>query len=183
MLSSPFREFLDYLAKFRFGEDKWLLLQTPQLFTQYWNLAGQINQIRVRIDQEANLYATPVIIVDPDKAIPQNAFFNPSTGKYEAARPVTWWVDVGVVAGLNTIYTPSAGKKFRLLGCILRAGAGIAIDLKDGAATFLSHVNAAGDSIQYPLTGNGYLSTAANNLLQAVAGVGGGNVVAYGCEE
>jgi hypothetical protein len=99
---------------------------------------------------------------------------------------------VAITAGTpQTIWTPAAGKKFRLLGYVLGASAttgaaGSVFILKDNTTEILRAVdNGAGgiNAISPPL-GNGYLSAAADNPLKLDAAA---NCTAQGfvcgCEE
>jgi len=75
------------------------------------------------------------------------------------------------VASETTIWTPAAGKKFRLMGYILTSGTtGGNVVLKDNTAGATIHVvpfGAANSTITTPPMGNGILSAAVNNVLTA----------------
>jgi len=76
-----------------------------------------------------------------------------------------------VITSETTIWTPAAGRKFRLMGYVLTGGVAAGnIILKDGTggSTILIVPNgAAGATIVSPPMGNGILSAAANNVLTA----------------
>lgn len=128
------------------------------------------------------------------------SLFKPTTGVYEAQRTMTWTVVSNPSAGGNSaVFTPTAGKKFRLLGFDVHiaknttTAAGSTIFFRDGAATeFLRIVRldtaVSGDlhwSVRLP--GNGYLSTAADNVLNVTltSAITAGNMdmTVYGTEE
>lgn len=75
------------------------------------------------------------------------------------------------VAAEVTIWTPAAGKKFRLMGYVLESGTiGGNVLLKDNTAGTTIHIvpfGAANGVITSPPMGNGQLSAAANNVLTA----------------
>lgn len=73
-----------------------------------------------------------------------------------------------------TIWTPAAGKKFRLMGFVLALDtAADTITFRDNTAgTILVNVRAAQNAtVSSPPMGNGILSAAANNVLTATGGV------------
>lgn len=103
-------------------------------------------------------------------------------------------------AGLTALWTPTAGKKFRLMGYTISAAGTLAatgvnqIQLRDGAATVISRHNATmtittptGDTQIGSDLGQGYLSTTINNVLNVNLGsvVTNGTVAvnAWGTEE
>ncbi len=92
---------------------------------------------------------------------------------------------VSVTAGTAvTIWTPTTGKKFRVMGFVLGCSVAGGIILVDSATEFLRVLAAAGASVTAPGMDNGYLSTTANNLLKVnvtATGVISGYV--YGTEE
>jgi hypothetical protein len=66
----------------------------------------------------------------------------------------------------TTIWTPTTGKKFRLMGVIVSTSATVHLHLRDGAGGtifFTSRTLATGQTFDF---GNGYLSAAANNVLE-----------------
>lgn len=81
-----------------------------------------------------------------------------------------------VVTAETTLWTPAAGKRFRLLGYSLSsATTASAITLRDNTAgpTFMFIPNQAlGVPVTSPDLGNGYLSLTANNVLTALGGAG-----------
>jgi len=74
----------------------------------------------------------------------------------------------------TTIWTPAAGKKFRLMGFFLVGSAAGNITLKDntgGTTKLVIPTPAGGAGIPAPPMGNGILSAAANNVLTATGSV------------
>lgn len=63
-----------------------------------------------------------------------------------------------------TIWTPAAGKKFRLMGVMVTTSATVHLHLRD-ATTIFHTTRTLGDGIAFDF-GNGYLSAAANNVLE-----------------
>jgi hypothetical protein len=92
---------------------------------------------------------------------------------------------VSVTAGTPvTIWTPTTGKMFRLMGYVLGSSVAGGIILLDGATEILRVLGAANTSSIAPDLGNGRLSTAINNPLRVnvtATGVISGYV--YGIEE
>lgn len=76
-----------------------------------------------------------------------------------------------VITSETTIWTPAAGKKFRLMGFVLTQGVVTgAITLKDntaGTTILVIPQHTLGDVQQSPPMGNGILSAAAGNVLTA----------------
>jgi hypothetical protein len=112
---------------------------------------------------------------------------NAGTGSIERARTPHKWLAVATAAaqGTTTIYTPPAGKKFRLhqfrilvtgnaalaVAAQVRfwlADGGVDVNLQD-AAMWIPAVAGTGPTLyvgpDIVIKGNGYLSTAANNVL------------------
>ena len=133
--------------------------------------------------------------------------YNPATNSYEIQRTPTKYKTALVTASGNTaIWTPSAGKKFRLLGyvaqvtgnSILGTAAVVDCDFREGN-TSIGHAFSAfipllslgslggAPPIPYNFPGNGYLATTADavlnlNLSSALTG-GGIRVSVFGTEE
>lgn len=86
----------------------------------------------------------------------------------------------------SDIWTPAAGKRFRIL--LLAFSSGVATEMKfyDGATfLFALHIT-INDRVVLPLPFNGYLSAAANNVLKAKqdsGGVVGCDIWVLGTEE
>ena len=79
-------------------------------------------------------------------------------------------VNAVVITAAATLWTPAAGKRFRLMGFLLAQGVVTgAVTLADGGATiFIIPPNTIGLVIPPPALGNGILSAAANNALTAI---------------
>jgi hypothetical protein len=95
---------------------------------------------------------------------------------------------VAVTAGTpQTVWTPAAGKKFRLMGFAVSltvAGSVIFDDNAVGTEIIRTPLLAAGTGIASPPMGNGFLSAAANNVLQVnVSATGSVSGFVYGTEE
>lgn len=92
---------------------------------------------------------------------------------------------VAVVAGTPvTIWTPAAGKKFRLMGFLLFNSAGGTILLKDEATEIFRLVTSTAGPTVGPAFGNGILSALANNTLKLDVGTGGNiSGTVFGTEE
>jgi len=77
-----------------------------------------------------------------------------------------------VITSETTIWTPAAGKKFRLMGFLLTQGALTgAVTLKDntgGSTILIIPQTTIGVAIASPPMGNGILSAVANNVLTAI---------------
>ncbi len=108
-------------------------------------------------------------------------------------------------AGTTALWTPAAGKKFRLMGYMMLvssntvtnfSGTNLILLLDNAAATGISFnpyfpnalvIASATQSVQATNIGNGYLSTAANNVLNVnlVAAITGGSLTfnVWGTEE
>lgn len=91
-------------------------------------------------------------------------------------------------ATATTVWTPSAGKKFRLMGVSISvSGTNSAAHLRDGAGgTIFYTVRAPGTDTKTFDFGNGYLSSAVNNVLEIYNLTGGTinvQVTAWGTEE
>lgn len=75
------------------------------------------------------------------------------------------------IATETTIWTPTAGRKFRVMGFVLTSGTvGGNVTIKDntaGTTILVIPFGAAGTPIMSPPMGNGILSAAANNVLTA----------------
>jgi hypothetical protein len=93
---------------------------------------------------------------------------------------------VAVTAGTpQTVWTPGAGKKFRLLGFMLSLTVAGSVILKDsGSELIRTGLLAAGVGIASPPMGNGILSALANNVLQVDASATGSvSGYVFGTEE
>ena len=80
-------------------------------------------------------------------------------------------VNLSAATAETTLWTPAAGKKFRIMGFTLTAGGACELSFKDGTGGTTVLFYAAGlDPLTVDLR-NGLLSAAANNLLTVVRSV------------
>jgi hypothetical protein len=83
-------------------------------------------------------------------------------------------VNLNITAGTPlAAWTPAAGKKFRLMGFALSLSVAAVIKLEDQGAEILRVANIANGLNVSPPLGNGFLSAAANNVLQVDVGSSG----------
>jgi hypothetical protein len=86
----------------------------------------------------------------------------------------------------TTIWTPTAGKKFRFMGVVLFSNTATVLTFRDGTGgtvIFLGGV-AANTQLTTPPLGNGILSSATNALLTLQCGTAATvNGTVFGCEE
>lgn len=159
----------------------------------------------------------PILLVRSDRETDEIRFdsiadaelYNPATGLQEAQRTPTTFVQANAVgAGNSTVWTPAAGKRYRLLGFSIYAPSHVAAavatllgtNLKDSGGqvifagtTFVpaaSVTTTPGTVLIVPpfdLPGNGFLSPAIGNALQlnlsAAINVGQIWISAWGTEE
>ncbi len=105
---------------------------------------------------------------------------------WDRLRTPSRFVTVDLASGTaeTTVWTPAAGKKFRLMGLFLKAGAATKLTFKDGtggAIIVVLDLDAAPNTLYL---GNGILSAAANNVLtvtRSVAATLAGMLI--GCDE
>lgn len=92
-------------------------------------------------------------------------------GSWQLGRtPATWKVVVGVtITTETTVWTPAAGKKFRVMAIYFTSSSAVRVTFRDGTAGTQFCVTApnAGlpNAVVFP--GNGYLSSTINNVLTA----------------
>ncbi len=101
--------------------------------------------------------------------------------------PAIWKPQSTVAIGaIATVWTPAAGKKFRLMGMIISVSAAVSVLFEDnGAGTTIVQLPVLAANTPYQFTfGNGILSAAANNVLKATSS-GAANLIGtiYGTEE
>jgi hypothetical protein len=112
---------------------------------------------------------TGIAVVDQSGAI--DTLFNGQT--FTRARSPNKFININAasIAAEASIWTPAAGKRFRLMGFVLTAGVVAGnILLKDntaGSTILVIPAGTAGGTIVSPPMGNGILSAAANNPLTA----------------
>lgn len=99
--------------------------------------------------------------------------YNPSLPGWDRVRTPTKFISLNAVAitSETTVWTPAAGKKFRLMGFALAQGTvSGGVTLKDntaGTTILILPSNTAGAVLISPSMGNGILSATANNVLTA----------------
>jgi hypothetical protein len=101
-------------------------------------------------------------------------FADNGVGTAVALRTPTVFKVVALSAGTaeTTIWTPTAGKKFRLMGFILTCGAASTLTFKDNTAgtTIFAARGGTDVPISVPNLGNGILSGAADRVLTVTRG-------------
>lgn len=122
----------------------------------------------------------------------------PSTGAYESQRTLdTFKMAAITAAGDSAIWTPTTGKRFRLMGFTFfipstaTTAAGSVVKIKDGATDLMNIVSVGASTgviaQTVNLPGNGYLSAAVDNVLNLnISGAftaGGITITLWGCEE
>lgn len=113
--------------------------------------------------------------------------YNGSTN--EPMRNPNKFFDLNAVAigSIATVYTPTSGKKFRLMGGMISVSAAASVLFEDnagGATIFRTPKLLADTPFVFTLGGNGFLSAAANNVLKATASASASITgVLYGTEE
>jgi hypothetical protein len=125
-------------------------------------------------------YASPVVGT-------YNLLYNAAT--WDRQRQAVIYKVLALASGTaeTTIWTPAAGKKFRLMGFLLSPGAATTLTFKDntgGTTIFAAHGPIDTPILFTPASSNGILSAAANNPLtvtRSIAATLDGTV--YGTEE
>lgn len=108
--------------------------------------------------------------------------------EYIHSRPVKCLTIAAVAVTSGTavaVWTPAAGKSFRLLGFVVSLTVGGSVIFKDGATEFArTGLLAANSAFQFPSFGNGYLSLLPNNALNIdVSATGSVSGFVFGYEE
>lgn len=108
----------------------------------------------------------------PSNAAPSVLYDGGANGYFVARTPVVYKsLSAVVITSETTIWTPAAGKKFRLMGfCLSQGVATGAVTLKDntaGTTIFTIPQNTVGVQNCFSLPGNGIVSATANNVLTA----------------
>jgi hypothetical protein len=85
--------------------------------------------------------------------------------------------NIAVSTSPASIWTPSSGKKFRIMGGTVSLSASVTLAFQDAGTTFAIFSMTSGTNLPLNFGENGYLSTAANNSLFAL---GGGSANLYG---
>ena len=126
------------------------------------------------------------------------ALTNIANGNWEQLRtPSTFKTGSANLINSTALWTPAGGKKFRIMGfnvlipSTATAAGGITVTLKDAAATvftlFIMGTTTQAVNYQTTLAGNGYLSSAADNVLNidntAAFTAGSVTVNVWGTEE
>lgn len=121
--------------------------------------------------------------------IMSNALFAATSGTtFDRLRTPNVWKQIAALAigAEATIWTPAAGKKFRLMGYVFATSAAVTVTLRDNTAGTIIRtlLTVANTPVVVPVEGNGTLSAAANNVLTATAS-GAANLTGYvyGTEE
>lgn len=130
------------------------------------------NFVRSAVAAFALLAAAPAFAADalPSGAVPALLY---NGGAYEIARTANVFKPQAavVITSETTVWTPAAGKKFRLMGyCVTQGVATGAITLKDNTAgTTIATIpqNTVGVANCFNFPGNGILSATAGNVLTA----------------
>ena len=158
-----------------------------------WGLTEQAKSLRFVKDDQGNLWCTPSLIVSVD----------PITGLIAPVNysPNTFKGNTTAAAGSTTIWTPTTGTKFRLMGGLITitkdaaAAAAFNVTFLDGAAAIFkisisgAALVATGNVIVIPFSfpSNGYLSLAADNLftmfLSSALTAGELSISCWGTEE
>lgn len=102
-----------------------------------------------------------------------NRPYNGVTHDMERTPVVFKTVALGSATAEATIWTPAAGKKFRLMGFMLMVSVLSTLTFKDNTAgtTILLARGNANDPLSLPAIGNGILSAVANNVLTVTRSV------------
>lgn len=160
-------------------------VNTGQLKTTLYNSTGNEVLITSYGNTDGNVATAQTMITSA-----YNQGFNGSTFDRVRVGKVYKYIEYLNLANATatTVWTPAAGKKFRLMGVMIGLGAtnGL-VHLRDGAggSAFFTARDAAAASIQFSF-GNGYLSSTANNVLEIYNATGStinAWVTAWGTEE
>lgn len=117
------------------------------------------------------------------------AGFNGSTIERRRLGKIYKWIEFLNLADATatTVWTPAAGKKFRLMSIQISTSAAATVHLRDGAGGTRFHSQRTGGADTKDFNfGNGYLSSAANNVLEILNSSGATInvwVTAFGTEE
>lgn len=110
--------------------------------------------------------------------LPLGDLSNPAVGA-DSQRTPSIWVPLPL-AGIavlketrKALWTPKAGKRFRLLGFVVASSAAMELQLQDGEAGVFTMPLETIATIVAPPMGNGYLSLAAGNALNAFSSAAG----------
>jgi hypothetical protein len=143
---------------------------------------GFTNRLRATTPADAITPAAPV------EQLAFNSLYNGATWDRQRTPKVFKVVALGAGTTETTIWTPTSGKKFRLMGLVLSVGAASTLTFKDNTAgtTIFAARGAADAPIVIPASalGNGILSAAANNVLTVTRGTSATlDGVVFGTEE
>jgi hypothetical protein len=193
-----------------------------------WNLLKTFRSLRIPVDENGQAWTLPVILVDPaspgmhptgirgqldqgsaplygPQVYSVQQLYNESTSppslEFQRTPTIFKFLEDRTTSGAQTVWTPTAGKRFRLLGGIITvskdaacAGA-LILALYDSATQFTSYIVshaalvAIGNVVLIPISfkGNGYLSSAINNVLNVnfsgALTAGGISISVWGTEE
>jgi hypothetical protein len=106
----------------------------------------------------------------PEALAEVRSLYNPDTGLNEIQRTVTVSKNFSIAnpSAETTIWTPSSGKQFRMMGFVILKAANTAkFDFRDntGGTIIFSIKGVVATLIPFVFPGNGLLSTAPNNVL------------------
>jgi len=153
-------------------------------------------------DKTVSLIGQAVYPVDPNTdpvtySMPSSQMITKYGVPEYVRTPTTFKVGTATAAGLTAVWTPTAGKRFRLMGGTFSIGSdvttvgGATIQLADAGSGFMIMarvgLNSTGQGYSFQLPGNGYLSTAQDAVLNcnlsAALTAGQAAFSLYGTEE
>jgi hypothetical protein len=159
--------------------------------------AGLLGNVRIQDGTTGTLAAVNSTKLDVDACV-----YNLDTAVFEYPRTPSKYKSAGAsAAGSTALWTPAAGKKFRLMGGVgslpigTTTAAILSISLLDAAGVIISWNISPGalaatsqvTKMDFLFNGNGYLSTAANNVLNIQLSnaltAGSCTFTVWGCEE
>ena len=136
----------------------------------------------IKLDDNGDGTYSVAISSSGSSAAPSDAATNPSTGlsgfngvTWDRVRVQSFRVDLSAVSitSIATVWTPTSGKKFRLMGGSISVSAAVSVLFEDnsaGAGNFVWRTPKLFIDTPYNFDlGNGKLSAAANNVLKATS--------------
>jgi len=170
--------------------DKKVVVNKPIDWQNSWFLSESSKSVYFEKDEDGNIKAMPVVIIDPG--------INPVA---VGLRSATIWKTVQGLTNAGGIWAPTAGTRWRLMGGIITiskesaCASALWVALQDSSVNFAyfqisnAALVATGQLIIIPFTfpGNGYLSSGVNNGLNlnfsAALTSGSAAVAVWGTEE